>query len=82
MPRGVGQCNHAAERRAEHDRIRDAERVTERALVIAPMRQIPALLGTILASAVAAASRTPFTDTCMSGSPSICERSAGPGGLS
>ena len=32
----------------------DAERVTERAHVITPLRQIPALLGTILAAAVAA----------------------------
>ena len=54
MPRGIGQCDHAAERRAEHDRIRDAERVTERAHVITPLRQIPALLGTVLAAAVAA----------------------------
>ena len=54
MARGVGQRNHAAERRAEHDRIDDAERVAERAHVIAPLRQIPALARAVLAAAVAA----------------------------
>ena len=54
MAGGVGQRNHAAERRAEHDRIDDAERVAERAHVVAPLRQIPALPRAILAAAVAA----------------------------
>jgi len=54
MAGGVGQRNHAAERGAEHDRIDDAERITERAHVVAPLRQIPALPGAILAATVAA----------------------------
>ena len=54
MARGVGQRHHAAERCAEHDRVGDAERVAERAHVVAPLRQMPALPGTILASAIAA----------------------------
>ena len=54
MAGGVGQRNHAAERRAEHDRIDDAERVAECAHVVAPLRQIPALARAVLATAVAA----------------------------
>ena len=54
MAGGIGQRNHAAERGAEHDRIDDAERITERAHVVAPLRQIPALPGAILAATVAA----------------------------
>ena len=54
MAGGVGQRNHAAERRAEHDRIDDAERVAEGAHVVTPLRQIPALPRAILAAAVAA----------------------------
>jgi hypothetical protein len=54
MAGGVGQRNHAAERRAEHDRIDDAGRVAEGAHVIAPLGQIPVLLRAVLAAAVAA----------------------------
>ena len=54
MARGVGQRDHAAERRAEHDRAGDAQHIAERAHVVAPLRQVPAFPGTILASAVAA----------------------------
>ena len=53
MAGGIGQRNHAAERRAEHDRVDDAERVAERAHVVTPLRQIPALPRAILAAAVA-----------------------------
>src|SRR5215207_1116818 len=54
MARGIGQRHHATEGRAEHDRVRNAERVTERAHVVAPVRQLPCLSRTILAAAVAA----------------------------
>ena len=54
MARGVSQRDHAAERRAQHDRIDDAQGVAERAHVVAPLRQVPALPGTVLAAAIAA----------------------------
>ena len=54
MARRVGQRNHAAERCAEHDRAFDADHIAEGAHVVAPLRQVPALARTILASAIAA----------------------------
>ena len=54
MARRVGQRDHAAERRAQHDRIDDAQGVAERAHVVAPLRQGPGLFGAILAAAIAA----------------------------
>src|SRR5260370_14846195 len=53
MARGVRQRHHTAKRYAEDDRIHDAERVAERAYVVAPLRQVPAFPPTILASAIA-----------------------------
>ena len=54
MARRVSKRDHAAERRAQHDRIDDAQGVAERAHVVAPLRQGPRLFGTVLAAAVAA----------------------------
>ena len=54
MASGVGQRHHAAERRAEHDRLDDAKHVAERAHVVAPLRQGPALLRPGIAAPVAA----------------------------
>ena len=54
MPRGIGQRDHPAEGRTEHDRVDDAERVTERTHIVAPLRQVPARARAILAAAVAA----------------------------
>jgi hypothetical protein len=54
MTCGIGQRDHAAKRRAQYDRASDAQDIAERAHVVAPLRQVPAFFGTILASAVAA----------------------------
>ena len=43
MARRIGDRDHAAERHTEHDRLLDAERLAERAHVVAPLRQRPAL---------------------------------------
>ena len=52
MARGVGQRDHAAERGAQHDRADDAEGVAESGHVVAPLRQLPAFGGAVLAAAV------------------------------
>jgi hypothetical protein len=53
MARGVSQRDHPAKRRAEYDRIRNAQDIAERAHVIAPLRQVPAFPRAILASTIA-----------------------------
>jgi hypothetical protein len=54
MSGSIRQSHHAAERGAEHDRTRDAERLAEGVHVVAPLRQIPALARAVLAAADAA----------------------------
>jgi hypothetical protein len=43
MAGGVSQGDHAAKRRAEDDRVDDAEDIAKGAHVIAPLRQVPGL---------------------------------------
>jgi hypothetical protein len=54
VSRGVGQRHHAAERRAQDNRIDDAKRLAERMHVVAPLREIPARARAVLAAAIAA----------------------------
>src|SRR5258706_8154366 len=53
MARGVSQCDHSAEGRAQDERAGDVQNVAERTHVIAPLRKVPSSLGTILAATVA-----------------------------
>src|SRR5436190_10185085 len=53
MAGGVSQRDHAAKRHAQDYRTGDAQDIAERAHVIAPLRQIPAFPGTVLASTIA-----------------------------
>ena len=54
VARRIGHRDHAAERCSQHDRIDDAEHLAEGAYVVAPLRERPALLRSVLAAAVAA----------------------------
>ncbi len=53
MAGGVSQRDHAAKRHAQDYRTGDAQDIAERAHVIAPLPQIPAFPGTVLASTIA-----------------------------
>src|SRR5438105_2760641 len=53
MAGGVSEPDHAAKRHAQDYRTGDAQDIAERAHVIAPLRQIPAFPGTVLASTIA-----------------------------